>query len=71
MKSTLQSRHFVNSVMVQGFNHPYAYGAPTIQASNIKISNLKLKSAVISWVRGNGQKCAVFVKNDSTNYYKR
>jgi gliding motility-associated-like protein len=41
--------------------------APTTQASNISVTPdyTDFKKAVISWTRGNGAKCAVFVRNNT------
>ena len=39
---------------------------PTIQATNISFSNYENTSFTVSWTRGNGTGCAVFIKQTST-----
>ncbi len=44
-----------------------AIGMPSVQATNIAYSNIGLNSFQLNWTRGNGSKCAVFVKQTYWN----
>ena len=59
----------VNNIqLAQGFNQPYAYGQPTLQATNLKVSDTTLYTAKASWTRGNGSKCLVFIKKTKSGF---
>jgi len=57
------SRLIVIFFIIIGFSEEiFAIIAPTTQATNIIFSNLQPTQADISWTRGNGDNCVVFIK---------
>jgi len=77
---TLENSHTANSLMSVGFVGKtmgwtsgaqgvilhYTDYSPATQASNLTKSNSTFQSVNVSWTRGNGNQCALFVKQAST-----